>query len=192
MLMHYLTHPQVQIDPEIPVPSWSLNDTGAKRVSNFIASAPLNQIKQIISSAETKAIETATPIAKYLNIELQIRNLMHENDRSSTGFLPPEEFEHMADRFFAKSDSSIEGWERAIDAQCRIVTQCEDILDHHISGDILVIGHGAVGTLLYCHYKGLAISRNYDQQGAGNYFTMRIEDKTPLHHWVPMEQGLSK
>ena len=44
-----------------------------------------------------------------------------ENDRSATGFLPREEFWATADLFFAHPTESIRGWERAIDAQARIV-----------------------------------------------------------------------
>lgn len=36
-----------------------------------------------------------------------------ENDRSSTGFLPPEEFEVVADAFFAQPGVSVRGWETA-------------------------------------------------------------------------------
>ena len=39
-----------------------------------------------------------------------------ENDRSATGFVPAEEFEALADTFFADPHTSIRGWERAIDA----------------------------------------------------------------------------
>jgi hypothetical protein len=48
---------------------------------------------------------------------------MHENDRSATGFLPPDEFETVANRLFAEPLVSIRGWERAIDAQLRIVRE---------------------------------------------------------------------
>ena len=46
---------------------------------------------------------------------------LHENDRSATGYLPPDRFEAVADRFFAEPETSVLGWERAVDAQARIV-----------------------------------------------------------------------
>ena len=52
---------------------------------------------------------------------------MHENDRSATGFLEPSEFERVADEFFARPTVSIGGWERAIDAQKRIVGEVEAV-----------------------------------------------------------------
>jgi len=35
------------------------------------------------------------------------------------------------------------------------------------AGDVLFVGHGAVGTLLFCHYSGVAIDRAYDQPADG-------------------------
>jgi broad specificity phosphatase PhoE len=67
---------------------------------------------------------------------------MHENDRSATGFLPPDEFETVANRFFAHPLVSIQGWERAIDAQLRIVREVEHVLARNRAGDVLFVGHG--------------------------------------------------
>lgn len=114
---------------------------------------------------------------------------MHENDRSATGFLPPREFEAVADGFFRHPEKSIRGWERAVDAQQRIVREAEAILAGGATGDILVVGHGGVGTLLFCHYAGLAIERAHDQPpGGGHYFSLAMEGRRVLHPWRPMEE----
>ena len=188
MLLRYLTHPEVNIEPAKLVPQWGLNETGKRRVSAFTSSEWLSNITTIVSSAETKALQTAKPIARSIGIPIISIPKMHENDRSSTGYLPPDEFEAMADKFFAHPQSSINGWERAVDAQIRIVAECEAALNQHHAGDILFIGHGAVGTLLYCHFAGKPIDRIYDQSGAGNYFSVHIKTGKVLHHWQPMEQ----
>ncbi|HXQ06681.1 MAG TPA: histidine phosphatase family protein [Bradyrhizobium sp.] len=113
---------------------------------------------------------------------------MHENDRSTTGFLAPDEFETVADQFFAHPLASIRGWERAIDAQLRIVREVERVLARNRSGDVLFVGHGAVGTLLFCHYSGFAIDRAYDQPaGGGHYFTLVKDRRRVLHPWRRME-----
>lgn len=192
MLIRYLSHPQVRIDPDTPVPQWGLSEIGAMRVEALTRQDWLASTVHIISSAETKAMETAQPLADVLNITLEIREKMHENDRSATGFLPPDKFEKIADAFFAEPTKSILGWERAIDAQQRIVDQTQDVLDNitaeKSAGDLLFVGHGAVGTLLYCHYAGVKIDRKYDQSGGGNYFTIDSITGKALHGWRPMEQ----
>lgn len=112
---------------------------------------------------------------------------MYENDRSATGFLPPAEFEAVADQFFARPDIGTRGWERACDAQARIVQAVEQVLPPEPTGDILLVGHGAVGTLLYCHLAGLAIARDHDQPpGGGYFFTFDHRSRRVRHPWQPM------
>jgi broad specificity phosphatase PhoE len=189
-LVRYLTHPQVQIDPHVPVPSWRLSGVGAARVQALITAGWLAGTTLVVSSAEQKALETAEPLAAALGIPLEIRGKMHENDRSATGFLAPVEFESVANEFYAFPDQSIRGWECAVDAQARIVGEVEAVLDRRHEGDVLFVGHGAVGTLLFCHYANITISRTYDQpSGGGYYFTMTKANRRVLHSWRRMEDG---
>lgn len=188
--VRYLTHPQVQMDPTVPVPSWSLNSIGQYRARQLVRAGWLAKTTQIISSAERKAIETAEPIAAALGLDIEIREDMHENDRSSTGYLEPAEFERVASAFFAEPMNSIRGWERAIDAQTRIVREVKTVLERKKGGDVLFVGHGGVGTLLLCKILGATISRAYDQAaGGGNYFSFTKEGWRLLHDWRQLEYG---
>ena len=102
-----------------------------------------------------------------------------ENDRSATGYLPKAEFEAMADAFFSRPDESVAGWERATDAQRRIVRAVDDALSMaRTGGDIAIIAHGGVGALLLCHLRQVPISRAEDQpgQGGGNVFSFDAGD----------------
>lgn len=191
-LVRYLTHPQVDVAPGVPVPQWGLSAAGRARVASLAASHGLQGTTLVVSSTERKAVETAAPLAAGLGVPHDTRPAMHENDRSATGFLPPEEFEAMADRFFARPLDSVRGWERAIDAQTRIVTEVDAVLAAAPMGDILIVGHGAVGTLLYCHLAGMPIDRRHDQPaGGGAYFTADRGSRRPLHGWRPMEALIS-
>lgn len=188
-VIRYLTHPQVLIDPTKDVREWSLNAVGRARVRALARSGALHGTTVVFSSAETKAIETATPLAAAAGCALSIRGGMHENDRSATGFLPAEEFEAVADAFFAQPDQSVRGWETAKAAQARIVGEVRACLAHTPEGDILFVGHGAVGTLLYCHLADLPISRDHDQGagGGGCFFEFDDEQGGPEAGWRPME-----
>ena len=187
--IRYLTHPQVRIDPETPVPLWGLSEVGRARAQKFAQSLVLSKTTQIISSAERKAVETAKPIAAALCITMEIRKGAHENDRSATGYLVPDEFEVVASEFFAQPSRSVRGWERAIDAQARIVREVETVLERNLAGHILFVRHGAVGTLLFCHFAAFAISRVHDQlPGGGHYFTILKVERRVLHPWRPMEE----
>jgi broad specificity phosphatase PhoE len=187
-LVRYLTHPQVEIDPGIPVPSWGLSELGRARTEAIASTGRLSGTTQIICSGERKAIETAEIIAAKLKIDVEVREAMHENDRSATGFLVPDEFEAVANQFFAQPDSSIRGWERAIDAQSRIVHEVEHVLARKRPGDVLFVGHGGVGTLLYCHYSGFAIDRTHDQPaGGGCFFAFAEDGRRVQHSWRRLE-----
>jgi broad specificity phosphatase PhoE len=188
MIARYLTHPEVVIDPSVPVKSWGLNDVGQARIAALIASDALMGTGLVISSDEQKAIDAAKPISTAIDARWEIRPDTHENDRTATGFLPGPEFEATADAFFAEPDTSVRGWETARAAQARIVREVEAVLSAHKSKDVLFVGHGGVGTLLYCHLAGEKISRSFDQMpGGGCYFTFEIETRAPRHHWRPIE-----
>ncbi|MEO1101310.1 MAG: histidine phosphatase family protein [Pseudomonadota bacterium] len=188
-ILRYLTHPQVQIDPSVPVPEWGLSEVGHARAALFASLPILRSTRVIVSSAETKAIETAKAVSDVINVPVRIRERTHENDRSATGFLEPEEFERVADRFFEAPEESVRGWERAVDAQARISQEAARIIKDNPEGDLLMVGHGGVGTLLYCQLAALEISRQHDQPaGGGNVFSYDLNSKTIGHSWRSIEQ----
>ncbi len=188
----YITHPQVRIDPDVPVPQWGLSETGAKR-ARLAASRPwASKLGLIVSSGERKAIETAEALAAASGAAVEIIEAMHENDRSATGFLTPPEFEKAADWFFAHPHESFKGWERAIDAQARIISNVEDVLARHDPQmPIAFVGHGGVGTLLKCHLQGKPIARQGDQPpGGGNLFCFDLAKRAVSCDWTPMEDWM--
>ena len=187
-VVRYLTHPQVNIDPSVPVHCWGLSEVGRARTETVTATGLLSGTTQVISSGERKAIETAEIIAAKLGVDVEVREAMHENDRSATGFLVPDEFEATANQFFAQPHISIRGWERALDAQLRIAREVEHVLARNTPGDVLFVGHGGVGTLLYCHYSGLEIDRAHDQPaGGGSFFAFASHERRVLHGWRRLE-----
>ena len=95
-LVRYLTHPQVRIDPLVPVPDWGLSDIGRARTEVLARSSKLAGTELIVTSAERKATETADILAAAIRAPVLERERMHENDRSATGFLPPDAFEEFS------------------------------------------------------------------------------------------------
>jgi broad specificity phosphatase PhoE len=194
-LVHvYITHPQVVIDPAVPVPRWALSNVGRARAEAMTAEQWVRRIQRIVSSDETKAIETAEILARALGLHVEVREGMHENDRSATGFLPPPEFEVTADRFFAEPDRSVRGWERAVDAQRRIVEAIGAALAEQPDLATAFVGHGGVGTLLYCWLADAPIDRRYDQGpgGGGNYFAFDLADRRALQGWRRIDASNSR
>jgi len=52
---------------------------------------------------------------------------------------------------------------------------------------VLLVSHGAVGTLLLCHLLGVPITRDLDQPHQGCYFTVDRFDLTVRHGWTAFE-----
>ncbi len=185
----YLTHPQVAIDANVPVPEWSLSEKGRDRIVAARNNTWLTQVKRIVSSEERKAIETAELIGEVLGLQVEVRPDMGENDRSATGFITPDKFEAAADAFFATPTESWNGWEKAADAQSRIVAAVAKALSEPgAESPVLFVGHGAVGTLLKCHIAGRPISRREDQPGGGgNLYAFDFSAPKLLGEWTPIE-----
>jgi len=185
----YLTHPQIRIEPDVPVPRWGLSDVGVARSEAAAQCDWARALTRILSSDETKALQTAAILARASGVEVEVLEHAGENDRSATGFLVPDEFEKAANWFFANPQQSFHGWERAIDAQKRIVTAVSAVLDgHDPARPIAFVGHGGVGTLLKCHLAGLPIARSHDQSGGGgNLFAFALADRSLACDWTAME-----
>lgn len=184
----YLSHPEVVIDPSISVPCWALSERGCDRAAVFARKLQYRGLSWIVSSTETKARETASIIGDILAIAPEHHEDMGENDRSATGFVPPERFEALANMFFAFPEKSVLGWETAREAQARIVGAVERVIgEHDREARILFVGHGAVGTLLRCALLAVPIARRHDQKGAGNAFAFSLASRRVLCEWTPIE-----
>lgn len=167
----FITHPDVAIDPAIPVPDWRLNPTGIARMHAMLTHPWVAHLTHVASSAERKARDGADILAAHLGLMPSVHADLGENDRSATGYLPKPAFEALADAFFANPTDSMQGWERAVDAQARIVGAMRAVLASAPAGDVAVVSHGGVGALLLCHLRQSAISRAADQPpGNGGYF----------------------
>ena len=197
-VVRYVTHPQVRISADIPVPRWGLSDVGRTRAEQLCARPWLADVGRLVSSGETKALETAAIVAASTGLAVEVREALHENDRSSTGFVPGDRFEALADAFFAAPDVSVEGWETSSDAQRRVVGATADLFGASASvggRDVLIVGHGGTGTLLLCHLLGVPISRVEDQAGGdaapggGNVWAYDLGRREVLHRWRAIERS---
>lgn len=189
-LLWFVTHPEVVIDPAVPVPEWSLSERGAARMRRFCARPGTAAIGAVYSSAERKARDAARILAEARSLPVTVLPELGENDRSSTGYLQPPEFEAMADRFFAEPATSVRGWERAADAQARILRAVRAVAaSAPPAGDVAVLSHGAVGALLLCHLLGVAIDRRYDQpgRGGGNLLRIALPDLALIAGWAGID-----
>jgi broad specificity phosphatase PhoE len=171
------------------VPRWPLSDLGKQRMRVGLRQPWVRELTAIYCSTE-QAIDGAAILAEHRSLPFEQIAELGENDRSATGFLPPEEFERVADEFFGAPAVSVRGWERAVDAQARIVAAVSSIAGKDRSGGpIAIVSHGAVGTLLYCYLAGEPISRRWDQppNGGGNFYGFTLSPRNVHSWWKPID-----
>ena len=184
--VYFITHPDVHVDAQTPVPDWSLSERGIARMRAGLAQPWLAQLTAVYSSAERKARDAAVLIAERLGSQLRVVPDLGEVDRSATGYLPHAEHKATADAMFANPDASVRGWETARHAQARIVGAVQELLAaDRTRGAIAIVSHGAVGALLLCQVTNRAIGREHDQPGSGggNYFAFRYPASDLIHGW---------
>jgi broad specificity phosphatase PhoE len=184
MAVLFITHPDVMVDPNIAVGRWRLSDNGITRMRTFVASTVVDAVSEVWASTETKAIEAAGFLAARFGLPVNVDADLGENDRTSTGYLTPFEFEAAADTFFAKPKESLRGWETAVAAQARVGNSVHRILQKWDGlGDLAIVAHGAVGTLLMCNMLGQEITRSLDQPFQGHYWAFDPSTRLVVHQW---------
>jgi broad specificity phosphatase PhoE len=188
--LYFITHPEVNIDPNVPVPKWSLSDVGKKRITKMLSQSWVNNIEIIYSSTEQKAIDGALILADHLNKDVNQIESLGEIDRSSTGFLEGEAFWKVVSEFFNNPNDSVKGWEKAIDAQTRIVETVKMIASKHEGKNIVIISHGAVASLFLAYLKNIRITFELEQPGSGggNYFVCSIPSLDLISQWQSIDE----
>ncbi|MGI6245703.1 MAG: histidine phosphatase family protein [Pseudochelatococcus sp.] len=184
--VYFVTHPEVVIDPAVPVPQWPLSEKGITRLDAFCARPELAQVSDVFVSDERKALDCAERFGAARGLDFNVDAQLGENDRSSTGYVAPPRFWEIVAAFFDNPHESILGWERAVDAQSRIKTAVRRCIGNRTGdGDVLIFSHGGVGSLLLCDLLGEPISNGHGQpvSGGGCYFTFQARSGELLHGW---------
>ena len=188
----FVTHSEVVIDPDQPIPDWPLSEVGRARMVQFaevLATGDM-PVASVWSSDERKARDSAEIIAARLGLEPHIEHGLHENDRSATGYIAPPEFWEVVAQFFGRPDESVRGWETARAAQARIVQSVEQVLAAETApGLIVVVSHGGVGQLLTAHLQGVEIGQEDrpGNPGGGCWIAIGRQDLRLAGAWRDVE-----
>jgi broad specificity phosphatase PhoE len=189
-LVYLITHPEVVIDPSVPVPQWPLSARGRERMGKLLDQPWMGTIGSVYCSTEQKAIDGAEILAKHLALGYEMIEELGEIDRSATGYLPEAEHAAAAKALFMQPDKSIRGWERAVDAQRRMTGAVERaVAGANRGANIAIVSHGGVGTLYLCFLKGCPISWGERPPGSsgGSYYCFEWESKAIRHGWRLIE-----
>jgi len=192
--VYFITHPDVVMDPSVPIQRWPLSERGRARMQRVLELPWAATLALVLSSDEQKALDGAEILVAATGAPHRVDARLGETDRSATGFLPPDEFWRTVADFFGQPEESVRGWERALDAQARIADALDaSLADAAPGADVAVVSHGGVGALLLCRLAGEAISLEREQpappegsppgSGGGCYFAFDAASRALLHGW---------
>lgn len=184
----FATHPDVVMDPQAPVPDWGLSPLGSARIAAFAASDATANVGAVWSSPERKAREAAAMVSAALDLDVVLENDLAEIDRSATGYVEGPRYAEITEQFFAVPEASAAGWERAVDAQARVLGALARIeaATADLETDVLILAHGAVGALTLADRLGEPIAQTLDQPRQGCWFVYDRGDRRVLHRWREM------
>lgn len=181
--IYLITHPEVIIDPKKDIEKWDLSPIGKERTHKLATQDWWKNISHIFTSEETKAITTTKIISELTHIPYTSHAELNENDRSSTGFLPYDEFMKQTMKFFEFPEDSQRGWETAFQAQERICDFIQkEILAQKID-KLAIIGHGGTLGLFLAKYFDKPISFNFVQKDLGSMYILDTDLDIEFTSW---------
>ncbi|MFK7801077.1 MAG: histidine phosphatase family protein [Anaerolineae bacterium] len=190
--VYVITHPDVVIDPNVPVPNWPLSVKGRQRMENLLDEPWLKTITAVYSSDERKALDGAMILADQLGLTVIQQAGLEEVDRSSTGYLPVEQHDFNAELLFKHPADSVDGWETAEHAQKRMVAAVDQLIQaDQTAGSLVIVTHGAVGSFLMSHLRkaSITIADSPNVSGGGGIFSFDSETKTVLSDWQNIDNA---
>lgn len=158
--MRYLIlirHSVPDIQPDLPANQWRLSAKGIERCAWLARQIDFFHPDRLISSEETKAIETAKILAEKLAIPMEKSPGLQEHARTTVPYTSHADFEAKVAIFFNQSADLVFGEETAAQALDRISVTIHTILDRHPGETLALITHGTVMALFVtAHNKMIA------------------------------------
>ncbi|MFW6039141.1 MAG: histidine phosphatase family protein [bacterium] len=147
-------HSMPELQADRPAAQWRLSEDGRHRclalARHLAAHAPV----AIVASREPKAAETAMILAKHLNRPCVLADDLHEHERTNVPLMKPAEFQASVAAMLAEPDELVLGLETARQAQQRFARAVNRVLDAHPEGNIVIVAHGTVISLLLALRSG--------------------------------------
>lgn len=148
----FLRHALTTIDLDIPSAEWDLSEQGKQEIQRIADSGVFDSIDILISSDEKKAIRTAEPIARRLNLKIRSNPLFRELDRKQIQSKDKTEYEIIVKQVFEKKAQSILGCETAENSLNRFKKGIKIIEESFVNSKILIVSHGIILTLFRSDY----------------------------------------
>ncbi len=173
-------HAMPDIDPMAPPRTWRLSNSGrdaSKRLG--IALVDFQPIA-VLTSDESKAIETGEIIAAQLRLQAIIKPGLHEHERGVLPFDSPSVFDEHIRKLFSHPDAVIYGYESADAAHRRFESAMRSAISSQPPGTLIIVAHGTVIVLLVARANDLDPFPIWKSLGLPSYIVVE-RDSFALH-----------
>ena len=148
-------HSAPTILASVPAPEWRLSPTGIERCAGLADRLRAFSTRSIATSAEPKAVETATIVGERLGLPVDVIEGLHEHDRRDTKLLGDEPFRQAMRSLFAHPNDLVFGRETAADALARFEAAIGGLLAAPCTDeDLIIVTHGTVISLFVAAHTG--------------------------------------
>ncbi len=155
--IYLLRHAETFPDLDDPSKEWCLTPDGVASSKHLASQSVFNDVRAIYSSTESKAIDTARPIAESIGLPILTKNCLCELQRG----LPlssNEEYESVVREMFERLEPVLEDWEHPLQALNRFQVCVDAIQKESDAETVLIVSHGLVLTL---YFASLLKSEDY-------------------------------
>ncbi len=173
-------HSLPDVIESIPARDWRLSEEGRARAKRLAERLQSHHPEVIVSSAETKAMETAEIAANYLGLVVQVVEGLHEHDRGETPYLSREGFQRAVREFFAKPDALVFGSETANQAYTRFSEAIRSVLDGYRDQTVVIVAHGTVISLFVSRLTGTSDVSLWHELGLPSFLVIDCESNQLL------------
>ncbi|HEY0734571.1 MAG TPA: histidine phosphatase family protein [Herpetosiphonaceae bacterium] len=151
-LLFLIRHAPVEQNMAVAAEHWTLSAEGRELAARLAALPILENVQAVWSSPEPKAQATAQPLVDRHKAAFLIHPDLAELQRGPSNLPDRETYETAVRQAFANPDISSGAWERAGDAQRRIVAAVSEIAAQ-ASGPVAIVAHGLVLSLLVAYVR---------------------------------------
>jgi broad specificity phosphatase PhoE len=149
-----IKHAHVEVAPELPPDRWHLSEKGKLSCKELADRLAVYTPFVLVSSEETKAMETAAEIARELQMPSSAHPGLEEHDRSNVPVMQSREFISMVELFFRRPEELVLGREMAAGALSRFRSAIDNVITEHPDEDLAIVSHGSVIALLLAEFTG--------------------------------------
>lgn len=170
-------HSAPLIDRQRPSHEWVLSDDGKARCGPLADALREFAPAAIVCSTEPKARETAQLVGQALGVAVEEGQDLYEHDRSNVPHMEGAAFQSAVAQFFNEPDALVLGEETAEEALERMQSAVDEAVARHPGdGNLVVVSHGTVITLLVARHNKVRPYQLWRQLRLPSFVVLELPD----------------